>query len=90
MPEIHSRRGFFHRTALGAAAFTIPGRFAEELNVFALPDTFLGALDNPTTYVLVSTSARSKVVADAGLNSPAGLWALGQLIDELLDAATWD
>ncbi len=65
-------------------------RFADELRVFNMPDTFPGLLDNPTTYLLVNSGTTTKVIADTGLGSPAGLWALGQLIDTLLHSAIWD
>lgn len=65
-------------------------RFADELRVFDMPDAFPGLLDNPTTYLLINTGSTTKVIADTGLGSPAGLWALGQLIDSLLDSAIWD
>jgi hypothetical protein len=65
-------------------------RFAGELHLFDLPDTFPGLLDNPTTYILVSSGSKTKVIADGGLSSPASLWALAQLIDGLLNLAVWD
>jgi Domain of unknown function (DUF6438) len=47
-------------------------------------------LDAPTTYVMVKTGNETKVIENYGNTGPATLWAIEQLIDNLLETATWD
>lgn len=47
-------------------------------------------LDAPTTYVMVKTGNETKVIENYGNTGPATLWAIEQLIDNLLETAEWD
>lgn len=47
-------------------------------------------LDGPTAYVMVRRGEAVKVVEDYAGSAPATLWAVEELIDDLLETATWD
>lgn len=47
-------------------------------------------LDAPTTYVMVKTGSETKVIQNYGNSGPATLWAIEQLIDNLLETAEWN
>lgn len=47
-------------------------------------------LDGPTVYTMVKTGGETKVVENYANNGPATLWAIEQLIDDLLETAEWN
>jgi hypothetical protein len=47
-------------------------------------------LDAPTTYVMIKKGSETKVIENYANSGPATLWAIEQLIDDLLETAEWD
>ena len=47
-------------------------------------------LDNPTTYLMAEWPEETKVILTYAYSGPMTLWAMGRLIDELLEEAEWD
>jgi hypothetical protein len=47
-------------------------------------------LDGPTSYVMVKTGNETKVIQNYANSGPATLWAVEQLIDDLLETAQWN
>jgi hypothetical protein len=47
-------------------------------------------LDAPTTYVMVKKGNETKVIENYANTAPTTVWAIEQLIDDLLETATWD
>lgn len=47
-------------------------------------------LDGPTAYVMVRRGEAVKVVEDYAGSAPATLWAVEELIDDLLETAEWN
>jgi hypothetical protein len=65
--------------------------FIAESLFFGLEDTYsANFLDGPTTYVMVKTGNETKVIENYANSGPATLWAIEQLIDDLLETAEWD
>ena len=47
-------------------------------------------LDGPTVYTMVAKSGDPKVIENYANSGPATLWAIEQLIDDLLETAEWE
>ena len=66
-------------------------RYVAAIDYMALADSYdAGFLDNPSTYTLVEWGEKTKVILNAGNAAPPTVWALEQLIDDLLESASWD
>lgn len=65
--------------------------FINESLFMGFEDTYTASfLDAPTTYVMVKKGSETKVIENYGNTGPATLWAIEQLIDDLLETASWD
>lgn len=65
-------------------------RYVEAIEYLKLADTYdPGLLDVPSVYTLVEWGGATKVVLDVGNYAPATVWALAELLDDLLEGATW-
>lgn len=66
-------------------------RLAEEAGFASLDDTYASAfLDNPSTYVMLEWPQDVKVVRADGAAGPAAVWAIRELLLDLLEDAEWD
>lgn len=80
-----------HGGSVSRGALNQVFRFVAAIDYLGLADSYdAGFLDNPATYTLVEWGAKTKVVLNAGNAAPVTVWALEQLIDDLLDSATWE
>jgi hypothetical protein len=65
--------------------------FINESLFMGFEDTYSASfLDAPTTYVMVKKGNQTKVIENYANSGPATLWAIEQLIDDLLETAEWD
>lgn len=65
-------------------------RYIADMDYFQLADGYSYRVsDSSSTYVLVKQRDRQKIVRDYAHAAPARLWALEQLIDSQLAAASW-
>jgi hypothetical protein len=65
--------------------------FINESLFMGFEDTYsANFLDAPTTYVMVKKGNETKVIENYANSGPATLWAIEQLIDDLLETAEWD
>ena len=56
-----------------------------------LEDGYTGLdTDNPTTYTMVVMNGKRKTVSNYANAGPTKLWAIEQLIDDLMAKAKWD
>jgi Domain of unknown function (DUF6438) len=65
--------------------------FINESLFMGFEDTYSASfLDAPTTYVMVKKGSETKVIENYANTAPTTVWAIEQLIDNLLETATWD
>lgn len=84
-----------HQGTVSMGALNQVLRYVAAIDYLGLADSYdAGFLDNPSTYTLVQwgagNNAVTKVILNAGNAAPATVWALEELIDDLLESATWD
>lgn len=66
-------------------------KFMEDMNFMALDTSYTDQfLDGPSVYTMMEKGGRVHVVENYANNGPGSLWALEQLMDELLETAEWD
>lgn len=66
-------------------------RYIAAIDYLKLDDTYLSPfLDNPASYTMVAWGGETKVIENYSNSAPATVWALEQLIEDLLEVATWD
>ncbi len=66
-------------------------KFINEIDFFSFKDSYTNPyLDSATSYVMVKQNDKIKVIENYANSGPATLWAIEQLIDDLLDTALWD
>ena len=66
-------------------------RYLDEIGFRRLEPSYLSPyLDNATAITTVIQNGERKTVTNYANSGPATLWALEQLIDDLLNGATWD
>lgn len=71
--------------------FETLARFIVDSNFAKLADSYTaGVTDNPTIYTSVVRNGKRKVVSDYARSGPASLWAIEELIDDLVSKTTWD
>jgi hypothetical protein len=64
--------------------------FVSESTFMTFADTYTASfLDAPTTYLMVKKGDETKVIENYANTGPATLWAISELIDDLLETATW-
>ncbi|MGL4610249.1 MAG: DUF6438 domain-containing protein [Trueperaceae bacterium] len=65
--------------------------FINESLFMGFEDTYSADfLDAPTTYIMIKKGKDLKIIENYANTGPATLWAIEQLIDGLLETATWD
>jgi hypothetical protein len=65
--------------------------FINESLFMGFEDSYTASfLDAPTTYVMVKKASETKVIENYANTAPTTVWAIEQLIDDLLETATWD
>jgi hypothetical protein len=65
--------------------------FINESLFTGLEDTYSASfLDAPTTYVMVKKGSETKVIENYANTAPTTVWAIEQLMDDLLETANWD
>ena len=65
--------------------------FIDEANFAAFENSYSAQfLDGPAVYTLVKDKAGPKVIENYAGTGPATLWAIEQLIDDLLETAEWN
>jgi hypothetical protein len=65
--------------------------FISESAFTELEDSYSASfLDAPTTYVMVKQGDDTKVIENYANTAPLTVWAIEQLIDDLLETATWN
>jgi hypothetical protein len=83
------RRGEWHGTVELGELHRV-WRYISEMGYFDLADEYTAPVsDLPSTYSMVTSSSRKKIVCNYGELGPAKLSALGDMIDHLLDNAKW-
>ncbi len=66
-------------------------RYVEAIGFYGLEARYTAPyLDNAATVFTVAGPEGRKTVTDYANRGPATLWALGELVDGLLEGATWD
>jgi hypothetical protein len=83
---------------LGSGSGTVPTfmlqqimRYVSDVGFTELDDTYASSmLDVNTTYTMVDLGSSVKVIQNQGNSAPATVWALEQLLNDLLAMATWD
>jgi hypothetical protein len=50
----------------------------------------IAVTDNPTVYTTVVMNGQRKIISNYANAGPKTLWAIEELIDHLLDKATWN
>lgn len=66
-------------------------QFIKESGYMELKDAYTrGVTDNPTTYTMVVMSGKQKIISNYANSGPTKLWAIEQLIDNLLTKAKWN
>jgi len=66
-------------------------RYAEAIGFMSLQDTYQNSsLDNPATYTMVTLNGETKVILNYANTAPPTVWALEQLLEGLLEDASWD
>ena len=68
-------------------------QFIKESGYMELGETYSPAAaitDQPTTYTPVVMNGKRKTIKDYAESGPTSLWAIQQLIDDLMDKAKWD
>jgi hypothetical protein len=72
---------YFHRLA----------QFIRDSSYMELEDGYRWAVtDNPTTYTMVVMNGKRKTVSNYANAGPTKLWAIEELIDDLMTKAKWD
>ena len=72
---------YFHRLA----------QFIRDSGYMELEDTYTRMVtDNPTTYTMVVMNGKRKTISNYANAGPTKLWAIEQLIDDLMAKAKWD
>jgi hypothetical protein len=65
--------------------------FINESLFMGLKDTYTASfLDAATSYVMVKKGSETKVIENYANTAPTTVWAIEELIDDLLETATWD
>ena len=65
--------------------------FMEDMNFMQLNTSYTNEfLDGPSVYTMMEKGGSVHVVENYASEGPASLWALEQLIDEMLETAEWD
>ncbi|HWW00464.1 MAG TPA: DUF6438 domain-containing protein [Candidatus Acidoferrum sp.] len=90
--------GVKHVEREGESSGAIPVRYFHQLAQFIsdsgymeLADDYSRAVtDNPTTYTMVVMNGKRKTVSNYANAGPTRLWAIEQLIDDLMTKARWD
>ncbi len=84
------RKGEFTGT-INVLEFNQLTQFLKESGYMELKNTYTrGVTDGPTIYTTVVMNGRQKVISDYGNSGPIKLWAMEQLIDNLLTKAKWN
>ena len=66
-------------------------QFIRDSSYLELEDGYTGMdTDNPTTYTMVVMNGKRKTVSNYANAGPTKLWAIEQLIDDLMAKAKWD
>jgi len=66
-------------------------KFINETEFFKFKDSYSSPyLDSAATYLMVKKKDNLKVIENYANSGPATLWAIEQLIDDLLETALWD
>ena len=66
-------------------------KFINESDFFSFKDSYTSPyLDSAASYTMVKQNGKLKVIENYANSGPATLWAIEQLIDDLLDTALWD
>lgn len=80
-----------HRGRVEAGELQQILRYTEEIGFFNLNDLYSSTyLDSATVFVTAVKRGQSKTVEDYANSGPATLWALQELLESLLETATWD
>jgi len=82
----------------GESTGTVPVWYFHQLAQFIrdsgyteLQDGYRRAVtDNPTTYTMVVMNGKRKIISNYANAGPTKLWAIEQLIDDLMSKAKWD
>jgi hypothetical protein len=89
--EANVERPGDHSGTVSRGALNQVLRYVAAIDYLGLADSYdAGFLDNPATYTLVEWGETTKVILNAGNAAPPTVWALEQLIDDLLESASWD
>jgi hypothetical protein len=65
--------------------------FVNESLFMGLEDSYTASfLDAATSYVMVKKGSEVKVIENYANTAPTTVWAIEELIDDLLETATWD
>lgn len=65
--------------------------FIDETEFFSFENSYRAAfLDGPTVYTLVKAGDETKVIENYAGTGPSTLWAIEQLMDGLMETATWN
>jgi hypothetical protein len=65
--------------------------FINESLFMGLEDTYTASfLDAATSYVMVKKGSETKVIENYANTAPTTVWAIEELIDDLLETAIWD
>ena len=84
------RKGEFSGT-ISAWYFHPLAQFIRDSSYMELEDGYTGLdTDNPTTYTMVVMNGKRKTVSNYAHAGPTKLWAIEQLIDDLMAKAKWD
>jgi len=66
-------------------------KFINETDFFNYKDSYSNPyLDSSTSYIMVKKKDKLKIIENYANSGPATLWAIEQLIDDLLATALWD
>ena len=84
------RKGEFSGT-ISAGYFHQLAQFIRDSSYLQLEDGYTGVeTDHPTTYTMVVMNGKRKTVSNYATAGPTKLWAIEQLIDDLMAKAKWD
>ena len=84
------RKGEFSGT-ISASYFNRLAQFIRDSSYMELEDSYTRMVtDNPTTYTMVVMNGKRKTVSNYASAGPTKLWAIEELIDDLMAKAKWD
>jgi len=85
------KRKGHHTGSVSVADLPRLAQLIQDMGFQTLPSNFSApATDQPAVYTSIVVHGKRKIIYDYGNAGPSALWAVEQLIDKLLQGATWD